>query len=111
MPWEPPQHLRVESVDDVTVVHFEVAQINSEDSIKRIIDQLNGIIESGEGVKLLLDFSGVSFVSSSMLAKLVYLKKHGAAAHGQIKLCCLAPYVRTVFDVIHLDRLLEIYGD
>jgi anti-anti-sigma factor len=98
-------------VDDVTVVHFEVAQINSEDSIRRIVDQLNGIIESGEGIKLLLDFSGVAFASSSMLARLVYLKKKCVAAHGQVRLCCLAPYLRTVFEVIHLDRLLEIHGD
>ena len=111
MTWEPPQHLRVENVDDVTVVHFEVSQINSEDAIRRIGDQLDGIIEGREGIKLLLDFSGVAFASSSMLARLVYLKKKGVAAHGQVKLCGLAPYLRTVFEVIHLDRLLEIYWD
>jgi hypothetical protein len=46
-----------------------------------------------------------------MLAKLVHLKRKGVAAQGQVKLCCMAPYLRTVFEVSRLDRLLEIYGD
>src|SRR4051812_2712502 len=111
MPWEPHQHLRVERVNDITVVRFEDVQINSEDSIRKIGDQLQGLIESGEGIRLLLDFSGVRFVSSSMMAKLVNLKKKGEAAHGRVKLCCLAPYLRTVFEVSRLDRMFEIYGD
>jgi anti-sigma B factor antagonist len=111
MSLEPRQHLRVENVDDVTVVRFEDVQINSEESIRSIGDRLLGLIEAGEGTKLLLDFSAVRFVSSSMMAKLVHLKRKGAAAHGQVKLCCLAPYLRTVFEVSRLNRLFEIYGD
>jgi anti-sigma B factor antagonist len=111
MPWQPRQHLKVENVDDVIVVRFEDDQINSEDSVRRIGEQLNGLVESREGIKLLIDFSGVPFVSSSMLAKLVHLKKKSVATQGQVKLCCLAPYLRTVFEISHLDRLLAIYVD
>jgi anti-sigma B factor antagonist len=104
----PREYLRVEDVDDVTVVRFEGVQM---DSIRSIGDRLHALIEAREGVKLLLDFSGVRFVTSNMLGKLVHLKKKAVATHGQVKLCCLAPYLRTVFEVSRLDRLLEIYGD
>jgi len=46
-----------------------------------------------------------------MMAKLVHLKRKGVAAHGQVTLCCLAPYLRVVFEVGRLDRLFEIDGD
>jgi anti-sigma B factor antagonist len=105
------EHLEVENINDVTVVHFLDDRIDSEDLIGRIGDQLYSLVENREGTKLLLDFSNVRFVSSSMVGKLINLKRKSVAAQGRVKLCSLAPYLRTIFEVSRLDRVFEIYAD
>jgi len=108
---EPRRHLSVEHVNGISVVHFEDDQIDSEELIRKIGDQLYGLVEEKEGSKLLLDFSGVRHLSSSMIGKLINLKRKSVAVHGQVKICCLSPYLRTIFDVCRLDRVFDIYND
>ena len=60
--------------------------------------------------KLLVDLSGVEYISSAGLRVLLAIAKKLKEKEGQIKLCCLQPYVKEVFDVAGLTQIFKIYG-
>jgi anti-sigma B factor antagonist len=105
-------HLRVRSVDDVAVVGLVDAEIVFEEKVVRVIgEELFDLLDRQNHAKLLLDFSGVRYISSSMLAKLVELDRRVRQIHGRLRLCGLGPTLRDVFAVSHLDQFFEIDQD
>jgi anti-sigma B factor antagonist len=63
----------------------------------------------GEDVRaLVLDFSRVELVSSSMLAKLYRLQQTLQAAGGRLVLCCLRPQVAQMFEATDLAKLFQL---
>ena len=61
---------------------------------------------------MLLNLSGIRYLSSSMLVRLINLQKTEVVqSEGQLVLCCLTPVMRDTFRVSRLDRLFEIFDD
>ena len=58
---------------------------------------------------LVLGFSRVSDIDSSGLGALVYILHKSRAAGGNIKIACIQPRPRIVFDVTKVYRVFEIY--
>jgi len=71
---------------------------------------ISALIDGGS-VRLVVNFDGVDYISSSalrvMLASLKRLKK----VEGDLKLACLKPYVKEVFDIAGFTQLFEIYEE
>ncbi len=69
---------------------------------------ISALIDDGS-VRLVVNFDGVEYISSSglrvMLTSLKRLKKE----EGDLKLACLKPYVKEVFDIAGFTQLFEIY--
>ena len=69
---------------------------------------INTLVDKG-CVRIVANFHGVEYISSSglrvMLASLKRLKK----VQGDLKLACLKPYVKEVFDIAGFTQLFEIY--
>jgi anti-sigma B factor antagonist len=67
----------------------------------------------GDGVKknILLNFGRVQYCSSSVLGKLVTLKRRIDAGKGKLKLCCIHSELMVPFKLTGLDRFFEIYVD
>jgi anti-sigma B factor antagonist len=69
---------------------------------------INTLVDKG-CVRIVVNFNGVEYISSSglrvMLASLKRLKK----VQGHLKLACLKPYVKEVFDIAGFTQLFEIY--
>ena len=69
---------------------------------------ISTLIDNGS-VRIVVNFGGVDYISSSglrvMLASLKRLKK----AEGDLKLACLKPYVKEVFDIAGFTQLFNIY--
>src|SRR5262245_62829808 len=103
-------HLRLESIDDVTVVSFIDSKIVSEENIQEVGEQLYTLVEEGHS-RLLLNFSNVQYLSSAALGKLINLKKKLGAVKGSMKLCCIHPDLLEVFRITRLDQVFEIYND
>jgi len=62
-------------------------------------------------VKLLVNFSGVTYIDSSGLGVLVGALKEAAKEGGRLVLSGLTRDVRTVFDLTRLAKFFEIYDD
>jgi anti-anti-sigma factor len=102
------KHFRVERHDEFLVVYFLDASIHGELAIASLGDDLYAIVGRPDCSNLVLNLSGVEFLSSAMLGKLISVRKMMAQKGGTLTLCELCPNIRTIFRLTHLDRLLDI---
>jgi anti-sigma B factor antagonist len=103
------QHLRVRVANGVAIVGFLDTYLQSTEVIQEVSDQLFDLLKTKGYEKMLLHFEGVRFLSSEMIAEVVKLHRRMVQFKGRLRLCGLAPTIRDVFRVSHLDRLLEIF--
>ncbi len=79
------------------------------------IDDLNALLDSIESrpdVDVVLNFSEVTFLNSSNIAKLLKLRKILVVNHHRkLKLCGISTHVWGVFLVTGLDKLFEFADD
>lgn len=74
-------------------------------------EELVRVVENGDSLPLVIDFSRVDFLSSAMLDILGQLHRRMAASHRALHLCGLRPQIRELFKVTKLDTLFPIHGD
>ncbi len=94
--------------DGVLVVQFTSSKIVSETAIAQIGRELLELVDEAEG-KMLLNFHGVTSMSSAMIDKIVLLNRRCGSSKTLVKLCSIAPSIREVFEITRLNRLLSIY--
>jgi anti-anti-sigma factor len=66
---------------------------------------------SGQGKKIVIDCSGLDYISSSGLRVFLTSQKKTLANGGVLKLCCLQPSIREIFDITGFSNILEIDED
>jgi len=78
------------------------------DDLTALLDQF----ESQDGSDVVLNFTGVTFLNSSNIAKLLKLRKLVTVTHHRkLKLCGISTHVWGVFLVTGLDKLFYVCGD
>ena len=97
--------------DGVLIVRFVDTELSDEIRIREIGAELVELA-SQPGVKqLLLNFDGVSFMSSAMLGQLAILTKRCISHNVSLKMCTVAETMREVLRIVRLDTLAEILAD
>jgi anti-anti-sigma factor len=61
-------------------------------------------------VQLVLDLTGVTYLSSSGLRALLRARKLAQAGMGDVVLCGMTPRVREVFEMIGFTSLFQVFG-
>jgi len=110
MPEKMPR-LFVEETERATVVTFSDTEILDSLVVREIQDELLSLVEELERHLLVLDFSDVKMLSSSMLGVLIRVHHRIVAARGRMVLCCIADQILEAFRITHLDRVFEIFGN
>jgi anti-sigma B factor antagonist len=105
------RRLDVSEVGDVTVVRFRDPKIIEDLNIQELGSEMFRLVEEEQRRKLLLNFSGVDFLSSAALGKLITLDKKVKAHAGQLKLSNIRPEIFEVFQITKLTRLFDIRDD
>src|SRR5882762_3368198 len=98
----------VEQIGDVTIVAVNEEQLdagNSDDFRQDLAPVLK------DCRKLVLDLGRVQFVDSRGCGAILSCLKQLSANGGDLKLCNVGKYVRTVFDLIRLHKICEIVGN
>ncbi|MBI3463081.1 MAG: STAS domain-containing protein [Planctomycetes bacterium] len=96
--------------EDVVVVTFNQAQILDEGTIRQIGSEfLNLTTQAAAERKLLLNFSGVTFMSSAMLGQIMKLSKQAKQDKIDLKLSDISPNIMEVFKILNLTKVLSIY--
>ncbi len=69
------------------------------------------LIEQNTGIRLLIDFSSVQFLTSSVLGLLIRLSRRIFQSEGRLRLCSIDPKILEIFKITRLDKVFEIYND
>lgn len=94
--------------DEVLVVGFTDSKILDSQRIEQVGRELQDVVGQADHKKLLLNFHGVSFMSSAMITKLVMLNKLCKAQGVNLKFCEVSPNVLEVFKITRLNKLFDI---
>ena len=106
------KHLSVQEVNGVAVVDFINSQLMfAADVVAEIGDELSSLITNHSYMKILLDFTHVQYLSSTMLARLAKLQREVEQAKGRLKICGLGPILQDTFRIGHFEHLFAIYDD
>jgi anti-anti-sigma factor len=65
----------------------------------------------GDAPDVVVDLKGVEFLDSAGVGVLVGLFKNSRLRGGRARFCGMTPGVRSVLELIQLDRIFEIYED
>lgn len=107
----PDAGLMISNYSGVCVVTFRERSILDGPTIDAIGQQLFPLVDEQARRDLVLDFSNVRFLTSSMLGVLVSLQKKSAAIKGKLVLAGLVPDLMKIFKVSRLDILFEFAAD
>ena len=75
--------------------------------LKKIFDKLI----SQKTPKIVIELSKVTYVDSSGLATLVEILKNMRSYGGKMRLACMAPKIKSLFEITKLEKLFEISAD
>ncbi len=97
-----------EKVGDVNVIRLFFNEINLEQK-EELKKELAGAVASDEK-KFILDFTKVGFISSLVIATVIFFSKEVKESGGAVKLSGLSKEGLGVFQITHLDKAFELYG-
>ena len=102
------ERITVEEKGGVMIVRFKESDILDQINIQEIGDEMNSVVESTPGIKLVVDFKGVEYLSSTALGKLITLKRRVDAQKGELRLCNIKETILEVFTITKLDTIFSI---
>ncbi len=100
--------ITTQTESEVLIVGFTDSKILDSQRIEQVGKELQDAVPQAIQKKMLLNFSGVSFMSSAMITKLVMLNKTCKAQGVALKFCEVSPNVLEVFKITKLNRLFDI---
>ena len=103
--------LVVSQIQGVTLVSFRAASILDGAVVEAMAGELYALVDQQAQRKLILDFTRVQFLSSSMLGALIALQKKSKAIKGRVIIVGLRPQLQKIFKIMKLDKILEFADD
>ena len=100
--------ITTQTTGETLVVGFTDSKILDSQRIEQVGKELQESVAQAVHKKLLLNFRGVSFMSSAMITKLVMLNKTCKAQQIALKFCEVSPNVLEVFKITKLNKLFDI---
>lgn len=101
----------IEYVKKATIATLTDEKILDEADIQALEDSIMPLIESSEEIKLVLDFSNVEFLTSSVLGLLIRISKKVYESKGLLMLCGINSKILEIFKITRLDKVFDIYDD
>jgi len=72
--------------------------------------QVGAYVRQNPGLKLLLDFHLVEYLSSAVLTELLRINQACKDNGGELRLCAINKDIAKVFEITNLDKLFTIYS-
>lgn len=100
--------LKEKKIGEVLILelHGRLDAVSTPDIEKKVFDYING----GQ-YKLILDFSGVDYISSAGMRMLLSTTKKLKGLSGHLVLCSITTNVMDVFKMSGFDHVLELSAD
>lgn len=100
--------LKMTEKDDAVILAVEDERMDAHNS-GNLKEKMLQLFDEGK-YHLVIDLSAVRFIDSSGLGALVSGFKNASARDGSLRLCCLQPQVRSMFELTRLHRVFEIFA-
>ena len=101
----------VEYAKNATIATLTDERILDEGEVQGLEDSIMPLIEEAGGIRLVIDFGNVKFLTSAVLGLLIRASKKIYESSGQLKLCGINPQILKIFKITRLDRVFDIYED
>lgn len=101
-----PRYIKVEEHADIVVVKFGVTHINDEENIEDIGHELFLLPDQFGFHKIVLNMTGVEYITSSVVGKMITLHRKLHRNRGKLVISDLTPGVQ---DVLDASRLLSYF--
>jgi|SRR3989344_567234 len=102
------ERIIVEEMDDVLCIRFLDQTIMDENQIQTIGRELMSLLPRS---KLMINFSGLHFMSSAMIGKLYLLHTTMRNAQEKLVMCSIEDNVLEVFKITKLNKVFSIRSD
>ena len=103
--------IKIRHDKDVVIVELLDEEIIAEAATNDIAELLFSTVADNLPIRMLLNFSMVRRLGSSMLSTLVLLNRRIKNSGGTIKLCCIRSSLREIFTITKIDDIFDIYKD
>lgn len=100
-------NLMVEEIGDAVVVVVPVDELDA-GNVAEFKRDIAPLLQTHRA--LVLDLSPVRFVDSSGLGAILSCLRQLAAKGGDLKLCGMVRQVRTLFELVRMHRIFDIYA-
>ena len=97
------RRLELETLGKVTVASLRDERLVGDHLIDELGEELRGLVSERGRRNIVLNFGRVKALSSTALPVLLQLKNRLEATEGQLRLCCVHPELKEVFD-LHRSR-------
>jgi anti-anti-sigma factor len=94
---------------NATVITLTDEKLLDDDDIKALEDSVMPLIDGPANI--VIDFSNVQFLSSTVLGLLIRISKKVNENRGRLKLCCISPKIFDIFRITRLDEIFDIHND
>ncbi len=99
--------LKINEKEETVIITVEEERMDAHNS-GNLKERMLQLFDEGK-CQLVIDLTAVRFIDSSGLGALVSGFKNASARDGSLKLCCLQPQVRSMFELTRLHRVFEIF--
>jgi anti-anti-sigma factor len=98
-----------ERLDGIEIISFSVNRINANnvDTIKPAIVKLFEVPYT----RVVIDLSGVDYLDSTAFAMFLHLLRIARSNYCTFRLCGLTPRAGEIFEMLQLNKVLDIYRD
>jgi len=102
-------NINVQYGEHITVITFKQQKILDQTEIQALRDSIFSVIEQAGPINMILNFSNVQFLSSSVLGLLIRINKRICEAGGRLALCGITPKIFEIFKITRLTNIFDIY--
>lgn len=103
--------IMIQQFGKVSVVDFIDAALMDAQQIQQIGSELISLVDDHDKRHVLLDFSGIKFLSSQMLGVMLNVHKKISDRKGWLGICGLKKDLHKVFKLTKLDKVFNFYSD
>ena len=98
---------RVAAEDGLLLVELTGIGLVTEQNIMRCLARVRELMDDPAHKRVLLDFEGVIYLSSTILGRLIALARFAEEIHVHLKLCNLRPDIQDIFRITRLERFFD----
>ena len=103
--------ISVDHTQGATVITLTDEKILQAADIIALEESIMPLIEAEESARIVIDFTNVQFLSSSVLGLLIRISKKIYEQNGQLRLFNINPKIFSIFKITRLDKIFDIYNN